>query len=159
MSDLLEDLRRGAEAARHAFGPKGYLLDYSFDSLGEIDRFFDAQAPAGRARPGGELTDRIPGKLFSLGAYVGETLIRSCGGSWRRDPAHSSSEIHVQVVLPGGAILSPIRQVMRRFKDGPEAGIHAHALELLGGRSPRRRKPWRWPWPFRLFARSRHGRR
>ena len=74
-STLSEDIRASCEWVVTALNSSGYKVDYTLESVKEIDRFIDEQS--------GEngIISRNKGQiLFSLGCYVGETVIRLYGG-------------------------------------------------------------------------------
>jgi hypothetical protein len=109
---------------------RGYRVDFSVDSLKEIDRFFDEHALNGGARPGGLLAENCGSRLFALGGYVGETIRRSCGGEWFADDTDPQGEINIEIRLHGGARLWPVQRLMKRYKKGPEDGIYVHGCAL-----------------------------
>jgi hypothetical protein len=104
----------------------GYKVDFSLDSLRDIERFFDEHSCDGEAVPGGLLSEQLGPRIFALGAYVGEVVIRTYEGQWRADDNDPEGELNIEVVLPGGAVIWPVQRVMKRFKNGPEDGIYAY---------------------------------
>ena len=62
--------------AASALAALGYAVDFSPASLAEVDRFFDS------AECAAALAGDTGGKLFLIGAYVGEVIRRAIGGSW-----------------------------------------------------------------------------
>jgi hypothetical protein len=132
MGTLVEDAREAADWVAGALASSGYEADFSLESLREIDRFFDDHAPGGEAVPDGLLSENLGRRLFALGAYVGEVVLRQQGGRWEADDEDPEGEINLRVVLPGGAVLWPVQRVMKRFRHGREDGIHAYG-RLAGG--------------------------
>jgi hypothetical protein len=130
VSQLIEDAERAADWIAEALSSSGYRADYSLDSLREIDRFFDAHSRDGEAVPGGLLSEQLGHRLFALGSYVGEVIRRHHGGVWRGDDGDPHGEVDLELVLPGDTILWPIQRVMKRFRNGPEDGIHAYGLAV-----------------------------
>lgn len=126
MATLVEDAQKAAAWVGNALISSGYKADFSLESLREIDRFFDEQSQDGEAVPGGLLSEQLGSRIFSLGSYVGEVIIRAYGGRWRADDNDPEGELNVEVVLPGGAIIWPVQRVMKRFKNGPEDGIYVY---------------------------------
>jgi hypothetical protein len=92
--------------------------------------FFDEHSKDGEAAPGGLLAEKRGQRIFALGAYVGEVVLRKCGGTWRADDSDPEGEINIEVVLPSGTVLWPVQRVMKRFRNGPEDGIYAYAWML-----------------------------
>ena len=68
--------------------------------------------------------------MFSLGAYVGETLINNYGGKWSYDENDPTDEFKVQVILSDGAIIWPMQRVMKRLKNGKEDSIYGYGVSL-----------------------------
>lgn len=110
----------------------GYQADFSLESLRDIDRFFDEHSRNGEAVPAGLLSANLGQRLFALGAYVGEVLLRHYGGRWEADDGDPEGEINLRIVHASGAVLWPVQRVMKRFRNGPEEGIHAYG-RLAGG--------------------------
>lgn len=130
MSDLVQDAPDAARWIAEALTSSGYVADFSPASLGEVDRFFDEQSDGGRPRPGGLLAADTGRRLFALGAYVGEVLLRELGGSWRAPEAAPDSEEGLMVVLPDGSVVWPIERALKRFVEGAENGIAAYGVAL-----------------------------
>src|SRR5208283_4180272 len=100
MASLIEDARHFADWMANALQSSGYQADFTLESLKEIDRFFDEQSQEGEAAPGGLLSQQLGSRIFGLGAYVGEVIIRTYGGEWRADDSDAEGEINIEVVLP-----------------------------------------------------------
>jgi hypothetical protein len=126
MATLVEDAQRYADWIGNALTSSGYQADFSAESLKEIDRFFDEHSRNGAAIPDGLLAEQLGTRIFALGGYVGEVIIRSYGGQWRADENDPEGEINMEVVLPSGAVIWPMQRVMKRFKNGPEDGIYVY---------------------------------
>jgi hypothetical protein len=123
---IVKDTLDAANWAATALPGVGYKADFTLDSLKEIDRLFDEQAPEGKPKPGGLLSDQLGSRIFVLGAYVGEVIRRHYGGEWLGDDADPDAEINVAVRLKSGGIIWPIQRVAKRFKNGPEDGIYIY---------------------------------
>jgi hypothetical protein len=91
-----------------------------------VDRFFDEHSENGKAIPGGLLSEKLGVRIFALGSYVGEVIIRAYGGQWRADDNDPEGEMNIEVVLVSGGIIWPVQRVMKRFKNGPEDGIFVY---------------------------------
>jgi hypothetical protein len=126
MATLLEDAQKAAAWIRMALVSSGYKADFSLESLREIDRFFDEHCKEGRAVPGGLLSAELGSRIFALGSYVGEVIIRAYGGKWQTADDDPEGELNIKVVLLSGAIIWPVQRVMKRFKNSPEDGIYAY---------------------------------
>ena len=126
MSTLAEDIPKAAEWVVRALNTSGYKADYSLESIREIDRFFDEQSG-----PDGILQKNGTGKiLFSLGSYVGQTIINLHGGKWITDDNDPEGEINIAVETADGMVLWPVIRCMKRYRNGPEDGIYAYVHVL-----------------------------
>lgn len=122
---LYEDIHTACEWVVLALNSSDYKADYTLESMKEIDRFIDEQS--------GEngIISRGRGKiLFSLGCYIGETVIRLYGGKWYADDNDPAGEINVSVKLDNGTVISPVQRVIKRYQNGSEDGIYAYAYVL-----------------------------
>lgn len=122
---LYEDIHTACEWVVLALNSSDYKADYTLESMKEIDRFIDEQS--------GEngIISRGRGKiLFSLGCYIGETVIRLYGGKWYADDNDPSGEINVSVKLDNGTVIFPVQRVIKRYQNGSEDGIYAYAYVL-----------------------------
>lgn len=122
---LAEDIHTACEWVVMALNSSGYKADYTLESMKEIDRFIDEQS--------GEngIISRGRGKiLFSLGCYVGETVIRLCGGKWHTDDNDPQGEINASVKLDNGTLIFPMQRVIKRYQNGSEDGIYAYVYAL-----------------------------
>lgn len=118
---LGEDIHTACEWVVMALNSSGYKADYTLESMKEIDRFIDEQS--------GEngIISRGRGKiLFSLGCYVGETVIRLCGGKWHTDDNDPQGEINASVELDNNTVIFPMQRVIKRYQNGSEDGIYAY---------------------------------
>ena len=95
---LAEDIIKATEWIVLAMNSSGYKLDYSVESMKEIDRFIDEQSGKG-----GILEKAGVGSvLFSLGSYIGETAKRLYGGQWITDDNDPQGEINIMFRLDKG---------------------------------------------------------
>ena len=128
---IVTDVLGAADWMSKALSSSGYKADFSLESLREVDRFFDDQAPGGRPRPSGLLSEQLGQRIFGIGAYVGEVVRRHAGGEWEGNDADPNAEINVALKLPNGSLIWPVQRAMKRFKNGPEDGIYAYAVVIL----------------------------
>lgn len=118
---LEEDIPKAAEWVASALNVSGYKADYTLESMKEVDRFFDEQSG-----PDGILAKNNRGQiLFSLGSYVGQTVIRLHGGRWITDDDDPEGEINVAVETAHGVTIWPVIRCMKRYKNGPEDSVYA----------------------------------
>jgi hypothetical protein len=65
MATLIEDIKSQSQWIVKAFAADGFKLDYSIDSIIEVDRFFVANMKNGQPKKGGRLYGKGFGpKLF-----------------------------------------------------------------------------------------------
>lgn len=127
-SKVAADAKVSAQWIAKALSSSGYRADFSIESLKEVDRFFDEQAPNGQPKPGGLLSVDVGARLFALGGYVGEVIRRASGGNWKGDDNDPQAEISIALQLKGGAIIWPVQRVMKRFKNGKEDGVYVYGI-------------------------------
>ncbi|MBI3675016.1 MAG: hypothetical protein HY243_00160 [Proteobacteria bacterium] len=125
---VIRDAVASADWISKALLSSGYRADFSLESLKEIDRFFDEQAPDGTPKPDGLLSQDLGARIFALGSYVGEVIRRKTGGQWHGDDADKEAEVNISVQLDDGTIRWPVQRVMKRFRNGPEDGIWAYGV-------------------------------
>ncbi len=110
------DVRVSAGWACAALTSSGYGVDFTIDTLGEVDRFFADQTRTGRVRRRSVLGRDLDGRLDAVGAYVGETIRRAAGGVWQVD-LHDPENGRLLLLLDDGARLHPLRDVRRMFEE------------------------------------------
>ncbi|MEU7583920.1 hypothetical protein AB0B50_40800 [Streptomyces sp. NPDC041068] len=130
MPEIFEEIAELSSWIADALQYSSYSADFTPQSLAEIDRFFDDHSQDGEPRPGGLLEEQLGMKIFSLGAYVGETIRRQVGGEWRPDENNPSAKGNTSLHLPDGAVIWPIQRVMKRYKMGSEEGIATYGKAL-----------------------------
>lgn len=122
---LYEDIHTACEWVVMALNSSSYKADYTVESMKEIDRFIDEQSEENG------IISRGRGKiLFSLGCYVGETVIRLYGGKWHTDDNDPAGEINASVELDNGTVIFPIQRVIKRYQNVSEDGIYAYVYVL-----------------------------
>jgi tetratricopeptide (TPR) repeat protein len=130
-STYIEIAEQDAVSTARALAGAGYQTDYSLDSLREIDRFLEEQAPQGVAKPGGMLSEHHDERVFALGAYVGEVIRREFDGRWHCPVESAEGAITIEVRLPDGRVVQPVEWVVRRWKQGPSTLLYGLGLSLL----------------------------
>ena len=143
---IVDEVQAAATWMAAALTSSGYPADLSPTSLWDVERFFEEQTTAGAARPHGLLSDDLGGRLFGLGAYLGEVIRRDRGGVWSGDDSDPHAEVNIAVDLADGSRIWPVQRVMKRFRNGPEDNVahYAFALGVAIGRgpAPRLRRPF-----------------
>jgi len=148
MGTLKEDIKAQSDWVVKAFAADGFKLDHSIESIIEVDRFFIANMKNGQPRKGGRLSGKGFGPiLFSIGSYVGETIIKNTKGSeWITDDNDSQAELNVSLKLPDGGQIWPIQKVMKRFQNGSEDAIYpyVHMVTKEFTKLPFKEEFWEW---------------
>lgn len=127
-SSVVSDAKAAASWISTALTHAGHRADFSIQSLKEVDRFIADHAPNGQPRPDGLLADQLGSKLFALGAYVGEVVLRAKPGAWEGNDDGPEAEINIAIVLEDGTRAWPIQRVMKRFRNGAEDDIFAYGV-------------------------------
>ena len=131
MAELLQDIKTQANWITKAFAADKLNLDYTVRSFIEIDRFFNKHSKEGKAIKGGKLTKNLGLIIFSLGSYVGETIVKNIPGAvWQTDDNDPEGEIKASVKLPDGTIIFPIQRVMKRFQNGSEDAVYVYGYHI-----------------------------
>ena len=81
MATLLQDIKTQSDWIIKAFAADKLKLDYSIQSFIEIDKFFNQHSKEGKAVKGGRLTQNLGPILFSIGSYIGQTIITNVPGA------------------------------------------------------------------------------
>lgn len=138
MASLIDDVGTAAAWIAAALRSSGYSADFSPASLWVVDRFVDDHSSGGQPRPGGLLAKDLGKRLFALGAYVGEVLRSTLGGTWQADDSDPQGEINVALVLPDGSVVWPVQRVIKRYRNGDEdsIGVYGAGLGLPVGPRP-----------------------
>ena len=128
MATLREDIKTQSDWIVQAFAADGFKLDYTIDSIIEVDRFFTVNMKNDQPKKGGRLYGKGFGpKLFSIGSYVGETIIKNVKGTdWVTDDNDPQAELNVFLQLPNDGQIWPIQKVMKRFQNGSEDAIYPY---------------------------------
>ncbi len=131
MGTLREDIDNQSDWIVKAFAEDKLKLDYSLKSLIAVDQFFLRHTSDGKAKSGGRLAKNLGDIIFSIGAYVGNTIIRNVPGAiWETDDDAPDGEINVAVKFPDGTVIWPMQRVMKRFKNGIEDSVYVYGYEI-----------------------------
>jgi hypothetical protein len=132
MPTLQEDILYYSNFLINAFAGDDVTLDYSIESLKEIDRFFDLHSKDGEVIPGGRLSENLGAIFFALGSYIGQTIAKNAPGStWRTDDNDPEGELNAQFILPNGTIMYPMQKVVKRFQNGAQDSIYAYGFAAV----------------------------
>jgi len=134
--DLATEMERKADALVAAAAASGDTLDFSLESLVTLDALLDRLfARRWAIRGGGRLDVKQYSRMIEpVGAYIGETLRRSAGGTWTVDDEHGPG-----IELPSGTRTFPLAKAEKRFHNGhaDNLGVYGGAMAAMGaGESP-----------------------
>ncbi len=121
--ELISDAEEAALWIAGALRQSGCDADFTVDSLYEIERFFAEHSYEGKSVPGGLLAENTGSRVFALGAYIGEVLIRAKGGEWYAEVGDPEGEINIEVRFSDGERIWPMQRTLKRLMVGPEENI------------------------------------
>jgi hypothetical protein len=131
MGTLLQDIKTQSDWIVKAFSADKLKLDYTIHSFIEIDKFFNKHSKNGTAVKGGRLSKNLGAIVFSLGSYVGQTVVQNVSGAvWQVDDNDPQGEITASVKLPNGTIVFPMQRVMKRFQNGSEDSVYVYGHHI-----------------------------
>jgi len=130
MPSIKEDITKASDWLAAALRSSGYNVDYSVQSLQEIDRFYDEHTVNCAPRPNGLFSTDLDSRLFAVGSYVGEVIRRVKGGEWNGDDSDPQVKLHVELRLKDGTLCWPTQRALNRLRNGREDGIVAFAQGL-----------------------------
>jgi hypothetical protein len=128
---IVRDAVEAADWMAKSLAGWGYKADFTLDSLKDVDRFIDEEAPGGKPKPGGHLSQQFGSHMFGLGAYVGETIRRLGDGQWEGNDRDAWPEVTLAVRLKSGAVLWPTQRMLKRFENGKESGLYPYGVVIL----------------------------
>ena len=128
---IVRDAVEAADWMAKSLAAWGYKADFSLESLKDVDRFIDEEAPGGKPKPGGHLAQQFGVHIFGLGAYLGETIRRQGDGQWEGNDRDTYPEVTLAVRLKSGAVLWPTQRVLKRLEYGAENGLYPYGVTIL----------------------------
>lgn len=100
-----------AEAFRSVAAEYGFELDYSPESLDDVERLISEKFSGRRGKPKKKWRDMSG----TTGAYVAEVILRNIGGAWGFESEFQAGGIQ----LPSGTWIFPLHKSRKRYEDGP----------------------------------------
>ena len=128
---IVKDAVEAADWMAKSLADWGYKADFSLDSLKDVDRFIDEEAPDGKPKPGGHLAQQFGAHIFGLGAYLGETIRRQGDGQWEGNDRDTWPEVTLAVRLKSGTVLWPTQRLLKRLENGAENGLYPYGVVIL----------------------------
>ena len=130
-SQLVKDTSTYSSWIVNALKSEGYKIDYSLNSLKEIDRFFEENSKNGKIVSDGLLSEDLGARMFGIGSYIGEVIRINAGGEWVGDDADPEGEINIQFKLTNGTVTWPMQRAMKRLLNGSEDSIYGYGYYLI----------------------------
>jgi hypothetical protein len=130
MQNIKDDIAKASDWAAAALQSLGYTIDYSTQSLQEIDRFYDEHTVNCTPRPNSLFSRDTDERIFAMGCYIGEVIRRAKGGEWRGDDNDLQVKLHVELRLKDGTLCWPTQRALNRLRNGRDDGIVAFAQGL-----------------------------
>ena len=125
MASLEEWSPRAAEAFREAASEFGVELDFSPESLRDVERLIKENFSTRR----GTVKKKWRDLSGTTGAYVTEVILRSLGGRWDWEPSFEVAGVR----LPSGAFTAPLAKSRKRYEEGEGDDFvsYYHALKQI----------------------------
>ena len=123
-AEVASSMARLADAFVAGLAADGYRLGYAPDDAYALDAAVDRYLAT---LPG---YDARRGYAFSLGAYLGELVIRTYGGHWTREQVSGQPGVR----LSSGRITLPMDETARRLEVGMSHALAAYFEACVGDR-------------------------
>jgi len=128
MSSLKKDIKESSDALVEALMHEHVYLDKSFESLIDIDKFFNKHSKNGKPVRSGQLSQNLGAKMFSIAAYVGNCFVENIKGArWVINDQDPEGKLNITVKFPDGGEIYPCRKVIKRLANGAEDSIYVYA--------------------------------
>ncbi len=105
-------------------------LDYSIDSLAEIEAYLTKLSSNGEVQKNAFLSEDVEAREIALGAYTGE-VIRRNGDAIKWDNLDTESPWEISLTMPNGSSALPINKAYKRIQNGAEDNLHHFASAML----------------------------
>jgi hypothetical protein len=123
---VLADMARPANAFVTGSAEEGHHFDYAVENAPRLDALVDLFR---RSQPS---DDVVHSMALSMGAHVGELIVRNGAGSWTYSPEADSPG----VLLASGLVCFPLNKVAKRIKVGPTHSIAQFVEVAMSGVLP-----------------------
>ncbi|MEN2402478.1 hypothetical protein GKZ90_0021995 [Flavobacterium sp. MC2016-06] len=130
MPTLKEAIQTQSEWTKKVLKKDGFNIDGTISSLIDVDRFLTENLENGEPKKTGRLFgEDLKTKLFAVGAYVGEIIIKNVNGAEWITENNTHGELDISLKLPNGTKIEPIQKVMNRFRN--EDTIYPYIFTLI----------------------------
>ena len=124
--DVAQAMRELAEIFVNASVHEGYEVGWGADSAQRLDELCDAFLAS---RPEQGVIDSM---IMSMGAYLGEVIVRNAGGRWTYDQSQETAGVETQQQQ----MCFPHNKVAKRLTLGEEHGLWAFYEYAATGKVP-----------------------
>lgn len=131
MTITIDQIKESSNDSVKYFKDHGVKLNYSIESLKQIDNYFDRHLFKYIPKEGEEIDKETQGTLFSLACYLGETILMNVPGSrWQIDENENALQ-KIAVILSENNVVWPFDKIAKRFFNGAEDGIYVYGYFLV----------------------------
>jgi hypothetical protein len=132
MLAIMEEIKKQSDWIVKTFDTEGIKLDYTLKSFVQIDKFLELNSKNGKLIPGSKLSQNVDSTIFSIGSYIGETILKSVQRSaWKLNENDPQVKMTASIKLPDGTVFWPMRKAMRRFQNGSGGSFYAYGHNLI----------------------------
>lgn len=125
--DVAQAMHELAEIFVDGSAHEGYEVGWDADSAQRLDELCDAFLAS---RPEQDVMDSM---IMSMGAYLGELIVRNAGGRWTYDQSHAAVGVETQ---QRQLVCFPHNKVAKRLTHGEEHGLWAFYEYAATGKVP-----------------------
>lgn len=112
----------------------GYVLNYSVDSVKELDKFIKEYFSNGKLIKEIELFKNKDMEFFKLamGAYIGEVIKKNYKGNWIYNvfSARVYDYINLEIELKNNITIYPYQETLKRINDTELGSLHSYLITL-----------------------------
>jgi len=131
---LSEDIPKASEWVVKYFAQDSIILDYSIQSIKQLDNFIEKNSENGKAKDSSKLSSDLGYKLFAIGSYVGQVIIKGSSGSkWVTDDSDPNGEVNIEIQMKDGTKMWPVQRVLKRYQNGDEDNLYSYVYLVSQG--------------------------
>jgi len=133
MNEKLQELNNACSYIIHQYASINISLDFSVESVKELDRLFDDEFKNGElVNPESNFAKRHGFIMTGVAAYLSEVFIRnSTNLKIEINPNDESWYVNFQVVSSNGWSVEPGQRVIKRRLEGRESDFYHYVIVML----------------------------
>jgi hypothetical protein len=132
MTTLKEDINWSIDWLIKAFKTINITLDFSINSIQNIENFLDEQLKNNKSKKHNLLSENYGGKLFAISSYIGEVIIRNTNNSyWVVNDNDPEGEINIEINSKNGIKIYPAQKVIQRINNGKIDNLYFYVSEII----------------------------